>query len=457
MAIEAALIGARGGGGGDAGGGEALQLATDLLRTYRPLYQHHPSRVTFVLSLLLSLPPHPHGPPPATRLALLSLCCPACSPVCGGIDANASPPPTQPPRRRGALYGCSRHFSRYAAPAFGSEDAAAAAASSSRWARAPLPAGGEGSGEGRVGGGSHARAQGAVAEAESAWICAARPRPSAASPAQQAEQAASSFAAELLRATLGRLAAAQAGPAVSVLEACFELTSPAQRALFSARLELAAAPVPPGLLGGALARAALSYSHGGQPGAASALAAAGSGGEPQAACLLAGWLGAHCRAETRSAMRAAALAPLSAAVRARGAPGGAAAGGAGACVGACEGGENALFLVDGLWRSSSPLVAGEEAASLVAQLEADAQAASPASAASLSLSLSLSLSATAPVLQRCAAPGGGAPARSASNPLACPACPLSGWRRQRLRPWARWARSSQRWRFAPSTALAPLS
>jgi hypothetical protein len=77
--------------------------------------------------------------------------------------------------------------------------------------------------------------------------------------------------------------------------------------------------------------------------------------------------------------------------------------------------------------------------------------------ASLSLSLSLSLSATAPVLQRCAAPGGGAPARSASNPLACPACPLSGWRRQRLRPWARWARSSQRWRFAPSTALAPLS
>lgn len=86
----------------------------------------------------------------------------------------------------------------------------------------------------------------------------------------------------------------------------------------------------------------------------------------------------------------------------------------------------ALFLLDGLWRASSPLRAGEEAAELVARLEAAAArpgaagpvvetiAGSPSASAqaatarplalqlALQLALNMALTASAPVLERLA-------------------------------------------------------
>ena len=47
-----------------------------LLRRYRPLYAFHEGRFTLVLSLLAGLPPLPAGPPPRTRLLLLTLVSP---------------------------------------------------------------------------------------------------------------------------------------------------------------------------------------------------------------------------------------------------------------------------------------------------------------------------------------------------------------------------------------------
>ena len=187
-------------GGGlvsDTGGGqgEARCLLHALLRAYRPLYAHHPSRAALALALLCSLPPHPRSPA-STRLLLLGLACPLLpasedqddamftpernlptpgqcgpSPHHAGTDAptttdtgnpiprRANPTPTAqmpaaqpelsaqtatgqarattaqersaarrfptpipPPRRRGALWGCTVAFSRYAAPVFAREE-----------------------------------------------------------------------------------------------------------------------------------------------------------------------------------------------------------------------------------------------------------------------------------------------------------------------------------------------
>jgi hypothetical protein len=411
-----------------------------------------------VLSLLASLPPHRHGPPPATRLRMLALGCPPQAPPpqaedppqppsvvksedqgppgqaprahassarssparASSAQAPAPPPPTPPPRRRGVLWGCTVSFSRYASPTFAAEDLAV-------WQKDRCPPHGI-----RRPGQPDAEAintpeaaskhshRAPLAAEEDFHRAVLRGGPLPATPPGMltpSGAAAFAYASELLRRTNCRLAAAHAGPPVGIPDVLFELPSEAQRALCTARLELYAVPIAAQELGTALVAAAVYHTPSAAVDAPAVLAAAGEGGETQAVGLLCGWLLAHSAPAVRAAALQYAIEELCDCIREPAAlsttaphvtsatanspmpplphppasspmpdpcfstadnsmpsppplPTAGAPPSATAIADASALRSRVLFLLDGLWRASSPLTAGAEAAALVAKLEA---------------------------------------------------------------------------------------
>lgn len=169
------------------------------------------------------------------------------------------------------------------------------------------------------------------------------------------------YARSLLAHVTAVLARSGVAHPVGIPQVSLELSDAARRVLHRARLELLCFPLPPAILGDALAAAAISHhptplhARPPPPHSAAELAARGEGGEGQGVALVAGWLAAHHPVE---AVRHALLRRASAALRECGStslpPREA----------MCAA-HPALWLLDGLWRSTSALAAAGECTNLI--------------------------------------------------------------------------------------------